>query len=73
MAMAVIGPTWMVDDRVQANAFNLHTLLKCDGGLVAYVSEPTGPFIVLYSGLGDEDRKPIALMEFDEYLAERPV
>ena len=73
VAVAIIGPSGMVDDRIKADPCNRDRLFEGDRYLVTDVSKPIRPEFVFDARLRDEKRLPIAIMEFCQDLVQRTV
>ena len=69
LAMTIVCPTWMVDDRVQANAVYVDAGRAGGVSLLAHVTKPIGAFIVFDTCFGNEDGLAIAILKLVEYFS----
>src|ERR1041384_2414307 len=73
IAVPIIEPARMINDRIEANALELNALLRSRQRLAANVTKPTRAPLVLDSRLCDEERTPIASVNFEDDIAKRTI
>src|SRR3712207_2277583 len=69
VAVAVILPSGVVQDRVQAQTGDGHPHLQCGAYLPADVAQPPGAAVVLAARLRDEHRAVVALPDLLQHLS----
>src|SRR6185369_183472 len=73
IAVTVVAPAGIVNDRIKAQRFKLNTRSRSRAYLLTDVAQPCWARVALDAGLSDEDWSAITLINFTQHVANRPV
>src|ERR1041384_935481 len=71
--MAVIGPSWMIEDWIKANPVQRNAIIDCRLDFLADVTQPSWTRAVFGSGFRNDHGTMITMMDLAQHLAKRAV
>src|SRR3954469_12527228 len=72
-AVSLVIPSWIVHNRVNADAINVYPISTRRPDFTTHVTKPAGTVKPFGAGFGDQQRPPVAGGNFLEQASKRPI